>query len=79
MSKVYDVVLGLSLVLNGAMVGLIAGHLATHHDACDCGCDCRKPKRDRGPYPTGWVVPDDTPEPEPVVPKPKPKPNGAMP
>lgn len=77
MHKVYDVILGLSLVANGLLGGLIAGHLATHHDACDCGCDCRKPRRDRGPYPTGWVVPDEAPEPEPVVPKPKP--NGAMP
>lgn len=73
MERVYEALLGISLVVNGAMGGLIAGYILTKPTECQCeGCDCRKPRRDVGPFPTGWVVPDG-------LPQPKPKPNGAMP
>ena len=64
----------LSLVLNGALGGLIAGHLLSGPAACSCGddCACRKSSRDEGPFPTGWVAPD----PGPVKPA---RPNGGRP
>lgn len=53
-----------SLVLNGALVGLIAGHLMTKAAPAVCRCECRKASGekpvDRGPFPTGWVVPEDS-------------------
>lgn len=65
----------LSLVVNGALAGLIAGHMLAEPVGCKCGEDCecrRKLMRDEGPFPTGWVVP----EPGPVKPS---KPSGARP
>lgn len=77
MQRILYVILALSLVANGGMAGLIAGHLLSGQAACRCG---EKPeRRERGPFPTGWVTPDDAPEPDPIVPKPKPKPDGARP
>lgn len=56
-----------SLVMNGMLAGLIAGHLMTRADPAACRCECRKSggerPRDRGPFPTGWVVPDVSPRP----------------
>jgi hypothetical protein len=53
-------ILGMSLLLNGLLAGMIVGHLTTVDAKV---CQCRHPVRDEGDvaYPTGWVVPDDTP------------------
>lgn len=71
MQRVIYAILALSLVVNGGMAGLIAGHLLAAPAACRCDNRWREP--DPGPYPTGWVVPDSTPK------KPSGKPSGAMP
>lgn len=74
MPHAYNVILALSLVANGGLAGLIAGHLLTQSPSCMCDSGGRrKIIRDDGPFPTGWVVPD----PGPAKP-PKPKPSGAM-
>ena len=73
MQRAYNAILALSLVLNGGLAGLIAGHMLSQSPACMCDSGRRKIIRDEGPYPTGWVVPD----PGPAKP-PKPKPSGAM-
>lgn len=58
-------IISLSLVLNGLLGGLIAGHLMTKAEPAVCRCDCQRPDAerpiDRGPFPTGWVVPEETP------------------
>lgn len=58
-----------SVAANGFMGGLIAGHVLTGLDAKPC--DCRRERKEDGPFPTGWVVPDDS-EPAPYKPKPRP-------
>lgn len=64
-----------SLVVNGALGGLIAGRLLSEPAGCKCGddCDCRRRLLDDGPFPTGWVSPDPGPAPTPTPP---PRPGG---
>ena len=58
MQRLILAILGLSLVANGALAGLIAGNILAARPACTCdGCG-QASKVDGGPYPTGWVVPD---------------------
>ena len=60
-------ILCVSLLVNGALAGLILGHLHTATaDGCSCRrCQCRE---EGGPYPTGWVVPDEAPKPKGATP-----------
>lgn len=62
-------VLYLSLIANGLMAGLIAGHILSSQDDNTCRCQHRRrigdEPIDRGPFPTGWVVPDEIPRPRP--------------
>lgn len=55
-----------SLLLNGLLAGLIAGHLMAKAEPAVCRCECSKPAAekplDRGPFPTGWVIPEETPQ-----------------
>ena len=62
MPRLAYAILALSLVANGGMAGLIAGHLLTTKPVCQC--DRRPDRRDEGPYPTGWVTPDAAPKPK---------------
>lgn len=52
-----------SLLANGLMGGLILGHVMAPQTACRCEHRRRIGEEpvDRGPFPTGWVVPDDVP------------------
>lgn len=76
MNNVIKAIIVLSVAANGFMGGLIAGHVAQRGGACFCkDCDCKRERRDTGPFPTGWVVPDEQPDDQP---KPKPKP-GSLP
>ena len=81
MDRAYNVILALSLIANGGLAGLIAGHVLSTPLGCQCGddCDCgrRREIRDEGPFPTGWVVPEPGPMPGPVTPPKPPKPDGA--
>ncbi len=56
MTKALAGFLAVSILLNGAMAGLIAGHLLTEQ-ACRCKCDEKRPPRR---FPTGWTLPDDS-------------------
>lgn len=79
MNNIIKAIIILSVAANGFMGGLIAGHVVMQKGVCFCkDCDCRRERRDIGPFPTGWVVPDESPEVDPVPPKPKPKP-GSLP
>lgn len=55
-------IVSVSLVLNGLLAGLIAGHLMAKAEPVACRCECQKAAEiDRGPFPTGWVVPEEAP------------------
>lgn len=58
-------IISVSLILNGLLGGLIAGHLMTKAEPAVCRCDRRRGDDerplDRGPFPTGWVVPEESP------------------
>lgn len=54
MNRALAGLLAVSLLVNGALAGLIAGHLLT--DQGRCRCEEKRPRR----YPTGWVPPDDS-------------------
>jgi hypothetical protein len=58
--------LGLSLLLNGLLAGLVVGHLTTiSAERCECRRIREADEVDRGPFPTGWVVPDGSAKPRP--------------
>lgn len=63
------IIVCLSLIANGLMAGLIAGHILSAKDNNVCRCEHRRrigdEPIDRGPFPTGWVVPDEMPKPKP--------------
>jgi|LakMenEpi03Aug12_release.lakeMendotaPanAssembly.Ray.scaffolds.fasta_scaffold512412_3 hypothetical protein len=64
MNTIIKAIIVLSVGVNGFLGGLIVGHYVRQADL-DCCCDCKHPRRDEGPFPTGWVMPD------PDAPKPK--------
>jgi hypothetical protein len=61
MNRLYVFLVVVSVGLNGFLAGMIAGHLSGPPAACPCDCN----RHDAGPFPTGWVVPDQAPIPKP--------------
>lgn len=55
MTKILAGCLAVSLLVNGAAAGLIAGYLLTGQHKCHCD-EKRPPRR----FPTGWQLPDDS-------------------
>lgn len=65
MNTIMKAIVVLSVGANGFFGGLIAGHLMNQQGVCNC----KRERREDGPFPTGWVVPE---EPQPAKPKPSP-------
>lgn len=62
MNNVIKVLIVLSVAANGFMGGLIAGHVTRHGGLRPCKeCECKHNRREEGPFPTGWIKPDDKP------------------